>query len=105
MPGYAPRLAEQRRKSQQMIALWVHRMLGLKQRYGELLSISLEWPRRSDGWNAAMNPVIGHVRRLLPHQHDFDGCAYGLKSSSGALLKKPWRIVTDSPSWGRELSL
>ena len=34
-------------------------------------------------------------RELKLLEANFDGCAFGLKTAGGMLIKEPWRVMTD----------
>ena len=48
------------------------------------------------------------VQRLLNRYgmklYDFDGCAVGLKSSSGLPIRKPWTVATNHEALGNRLA-
>ena len=58
--------------------------------------IAWEWPRDNGGWN------LPRVRELWDELRSkdrlfvakIDGCSYGLKSSRGNPIKKPWKVNT-----------
>lgn len=58
--------------------------------------LAWEWPLTNLGWR------LKRVRKFFEklqtggklHAIRVDGCAYGLKSSKGEFLRKPWRILT-----------
>ena len=57
-----------------------------------------EWPFPCEGWN--QRPLLALQTLLLKHGMDLhqcrlDGCAYGLRSSSGELMLKKWMIKTN----------
>ena len=69
-------------------------------------TIVFEWPRGCDFWRDKR--VIRMIRRFGLMQYDFDGCMYGIQSvvskTLGLPIRKPWRIVTNSPTIGRAFS-
>ena len=64
--------------------------------------IALEWPKGCRYWKLPM------VQRLLIRYgmklYDFDGCAVGLKSSSGLPIRKPWTVATNHEALGNRLA-
>ena len=64
--------------------------------------IALEWNRGCRYWKLPM------VQRVLNDYgmklYDFDGCAVGLKSSSGIPIRKPWTVATNHEKLGNRLS-
>ena len=64
--------------------------------------VALEWPRGCRYWKLPM------VQRVLAKYgmklYDFDGCAVGLKSTSGIPIRKPWTVATNHEKLGARLS-
>ena len=64
--------------------------------------LALEWPRGCRYWRLPM------VQRVLSKHgmklYDFDGCAVGLKSTTGSPIRKPWTVATNHEALGRRLS-
>ena len=65
-------------------------------------TVSFEWPRYCTGWG------IGELMDMIVDCRltavDFDGCMLGTCDDQGRPIKKPWRIVTSSPSLVEHLS-
>ena len=64
--------------------------------------VALEWPKGCRYWKLPM------VQRVLAKYgmklYDFDGCAVGLKSTSGIPIRKPWTVATNHEKLGTRLS-
>jgi hypothetical protein len=64
------------------------------------IPILFEWPRCCRYWK--IPKVERFIRKHRLTTAEFDGCAFGLRSSikreEGKYLKKPWRIVTNIPA-------
>ena len=56
--------------------------------------IAIEWPKDCMYWD--LDEVIQFVDNINGYSSLLDGCAYGLKSSSGMPMKKPWMVKTNS---------
>ena len=57
-----------------------------------------EWPVNNGGWKLReMREFVEMLQKWdCLHLVPFDGCAYGLKSSKGNFLRKPWKVITSS---------
>ena len=42
--------------------------------------------------NKKKSPEVEELRRMIPYQISFDGCAYVLLDANGDPLYKPWRF-------------
>ena len=62
--------------------------------------LAWEWPANNGGWRLqGMRAVLKKLEESGNlHVARVDGCAYGLRSSLGNCLKKPWRVCTTSHS-------
>lgn len=56
------------------------------------LLAALAWPRFSSVWGCAS---IRYLSPLLPIIINFDGYVYGSCNDQGALLYKPWKVITN----------
>ena len=63
--------------------------------------VSFEWPRGTTVWGARSMEI---VHQYLQYVVGFDGCAFGLRSRNGALLRKPWRAWTTSAKLAVQLT-
>ena len=63
--------------------------------YDPTVELYWEWPRNCRGWR---EPNIEELFNQIPGVWDcrIDGCRFGLKSSSGNLVLKPWTFKTSS---------
>ena len=52
----------------------------------------LEGPRNAIGYKKKESPEVEELRRMIPYQISFDGCAYVLLDANGDPLYKPWRF-------------
>ena len=67
--------------------------------------IAWEWPVGNRGWNLPRVREFWNCLRSEGKLHTAraDGCSYGLKSSKGVPLRKPWRIQTTLEPLARAL--
>ena len=63
--------------------------------------VSFEWPRGTTAWGARSMEI---AHQYLQYVVEFDGCAFGLRSLNGALLRKPWRVWTTSAKLAVQLA-
>eukprot|EP00971_Amphidinium_carterae_P349606 6491104-Amphidinium_carterae.1 len=63
--------------------------------------IAWEWPRDNDMWRT--EPGAHMLRHDGCIEVSFDGCSFGTSNSAGALIKKPWRIITNCIELWQEL--
>ena len=59
-----------------------------------LVHLAFEWPRGSFGWRLK---IVQELQKLMTYSTEFDGCCYGLVDQRGALLKKPWKVISTMP--------
>ena len=80
----------------------LHLLADLLDRLGthQKLVVAFEWPLHSDGWRFMPRRLAKH----FPHTSEFDGCQYGLKSSSGLPVRKSWRVLHNCESLGKVLA-
>ena len=64
--------------------------------------MSFEWPSYCSGWK--LKELTSFIERFKLKIVDFDGCAGGVKSQEGYVMKKPWRIATTSTQLVSSLS-
>ena len=57
--------------------------------------VCFEWPKQCIYWKDPQ--VIRFFSEQDMGKVTLDGCAYGLKSSKGKFMRKPWVIVSNSP--------
>ena len=76
-------------KSRHMIKLFA----GLAKRVIEQGAIvAFEWPANCHCWKEG---CVMELRRPLPYECGFDGCAYGLVDErTGKHMRKPWNVIT-----------
>ena len=86
---YRVRRELQRDQSRRMLK---HLVTLLGRLRGPKFGASFEWPAHCDGWSKSC-PEIQSLMRELPKRCLFDGCAYGLQSCHGVLLKTLARAV------------
>jgi len=58
--------------------------------------VAIEWPRSCSYWRWPRVKALNKELGLL--EANFDGCAFGLKTASGMLIKKPWRVMCNMSS-------
>ena len=63
--------------------------------------MSFEWPRHATGWH--LSELQRFITKWGLYTADFDGCSFGMVSSTGELLRKQWRVVTSCPKLAQEL--
>jgi hypothetical protein len=97
-PKRAQELKRARRKSRRLIGNCVEVLLAIAKKGGHFY---YEWPHSCQGWHI---PELRHLRRqaqklqLEFFEVVFEGCAFGLRDSSGQLfLRKRWRVMTNDP--------
>ena len=59
-----------------------------------LVHLTFEWPHRCFGRRLQ---IVQELQKLLTYSTKFDGCCYGLVDQHGALLKKPWKVISTMP--------
>ena len=55
------------------------------------MQLAFEWPLNNDGWK---EPLLRELLQDLPFTCEFDGCAYGVQTTSGEAVRKRWRVQT-----------
>jgi hypothetical protein len=69
-------------------------IFALQQVLGPHVHAAFEWPRGAIAWTQV--PTISNLIELLPLRCDFDGCCFGVVDNNHRLIKKPWRVQTNS---------
>ena len=59
-----------------------------------LVHLAFEWPRGCLGWRLQ---IVLELQKLLTYCTEFEGCCYRLVGQPGALLKKPWKVISTMP--------
>ena len=54
-------------------------------------AVAIEWPRNCSYWKWPR--VAALIKELKLIEANFDGCALGVKTADGMLIKKPWRVM------------
>eukprot|EP00971_Amphidinium_carterae_P292723 5811456-Amphidinium_carterae.2 len=64
-------------------------------------NIAWEWPRGNDMWKTEPGiHMSGHAGCI---EVTFDGCSFGTSNRAGTLIRKPWKVVTNSRELWQEL--
>ena len=59
-----------------------------------LVHLAFEWPHGCFGWRLQ---IVQELQKLLTYSTEFNGCCYELVDQHGALLKKPWKVISTMP--------
>ena len=93
-------LALDRAESRHMIKMFT---VEVKRALAAGAMAAFEWPVHSHGWK---EPQVQELKRLLPFECVFDGCAYDLKDNrTGKYVKKPWKVLTSHQPLQKFLNL
>ena len=97
-PARAQALKRARRKSRVLVGHCVDLLIAILRQMGHFY---YEWPHHCQGWQI---PELCRLRRAARAARQelfevlFEGCAFGLRDSSGDLfLRKRWRVLTNDP--------
>ena len=103
IPGFCARNLAARLRSRGLLRKFIVAIRKINRGYPALSSPqarvagSFEWPAYCKGWDARECPEIKEITAMFPIKVGVDGCAHGLKSRLGLLLKKPWTLATSLP--------
>ena len=63
--------------------------------------MALEWPQYCSYWG--LPRVVALAKELNLREVTFNGCSLGLRGNQGGLIKKPWKVITNSGELIRSL--
>jgi len=98
-PTFAATLARRRRLARFLIRNYCVVARAVRAKGGR---VAMEWPRFCDGWKE--RALIRLAAELGFYSALSDGCQFGVMSSSGLPLKKPWRFDTTDRSLRKVLN-